>query len=108
MKTKVTPLRIPESLDNLAQICSQEQHTDKATVLRQWLYKGAELYAVKLVSEGRISASYAAQLLDLTIYDVFRIAEDNRIELGPTEEQSRLALEHSQRLLAKMRQPANP
>ncbi|MBI4313039.1 MAG: hypothetical protein HY681_14865 [Chloroflexi bacterium] len=104
MKSKVTPLRIPENLDNLAQICSQEQHTDKATVLRQWLYKGAELYAVKLVADGRISASYAAQLLDLTIYDVFRIAEENRIELGPTEEQTRLAMEYAKRLSAGTRQ----
>ena len=42
----------------------REEHTDKATALRQWLHKGAELYALRLVSEGRISIGYAAEVLD--------------------------------------------
>ncbi len=106
MKSKAVPLRIPETLDHLAQICSLEQHTDKATVLRQWLYKGAEIYGVKMVSDGRLSISKAAELLNLTIYDIYRIAQEHQIELGPTEEQHRVAMEYAKRLAAQMRQTA--
>lgn len=70
MKSKVVPLRIPENLDALADLSAQEEHTDKATALRQWLHRGAALYVVKLVAEGRISIGRAAELLDVTVYDL--------------------------------------
>jgi len=41
MKSKVVPLRIPENLDELAALSALEQHSDKATALRQWRYRGA-------------------------------------------------------------------
>jgi uncharacterized protein YutE (UPF0331/DUF86 family) len=59
-RTKVVPLRIPENLDELAALSAQEQHTDKATALRQWLHRGAAEYVLKLVAEGRISMGRAA------------------------------------------------
>ncbi|GEM_PF-438108 len=105
MKTKVIPLRIPEKLESLATACSLEQHSDRATTLRQWLYKGAELYAVRLVAEGRITASYAAELLDLSIYDIYRIAQDNRIELGASPEQREMSRETARRLTARKLTP---
>ena len=106
MKSKVVPLRIPESLVELATACSQEQHTDRATTLRQWLYQGAEGYAVKLVEEGRISAGRAAEILDTTIYDIYRIAQARGIELGATEEQHQLSWEHAKRFMARMEREA--
>jgi hypothetical protein len=85
VKSKVVPLRIPETLDSLAASCSQEQHTDKATTLRQWLY-------------GR-----AAELLDMSIYDIYRIAQESGIELGATEEQHRQSMEHARRFMERTR-----
>ncbi|MBM3925879.1 MAG: hypothetical protein FJ320_07825 [SAR202 cluster bacterium] len=89
MKSKVVPLRIPENLDELASLSAQEEHTDKATALRQWLHRGAAQYVLKLVSEGRISVGRAAELLDLTVYDIHRMAETQGVELGAIEEQRR-------------------
>lgn len=89
MKSKVVPLRIPENLDDLAALNAQEQHTDKATALRQWLHRGAMQYVLKLVAEGRITLGRAAELLDLTVYDLQHQAEIQGIELGATEEQRR-------------------
>ncbi len=91
MKSKVVPLRIPEHLDELAALSAQEQHTDKATALRQWLHRGAAQYVLRLVAEGRISIGRAAELLDLTVYDLHYMAETQGIELGATDEQRRQA-----------------
>ena len=100
MKSKAVPLRIPEGLIDLAALCSQEQRTDRATTLRQWLYKGAETYALKLVEEGRISTGHAAELLDMSIYDVYRLAQSRGIEIGATEEQFQQSMEHAARVKA--------
>lgn len=99
-KSKVVPLRIPENLDDLAGLSAREEHTDKATALRQWLHKGAELYALRLVSEGRISLGYAAEALGLTVYDLHRLAEEHRIEIGASDEQ-RLRSRETLRKLAE-------
>lgn len=98
MKSKVIPLRVPENLDELAALSAQEQHTDKATALRQWLHRGAAEYVSKLVAEGRISVGRAAELLDVTVYDIHRMAETQGIELGATDEQRR----RSRELAAKL------
>lgn len=99
-RTKVVPLRIPENLDKLAALSAQEQHTDKATALRQWLHGGAAQYVLKLVAEGRISMGRAAELLDLTVYDLHHLVETRGIELGATEEQR----QQSRALVAKLAQ----
>jgi hypothetical protein len=88
-RSKVVPLRIPEKLDDLALLIAQEEHTDKATTLRQWLHEGAAHYVLKLVSEGRISATRAADLLGASVFDLYRLAETHGIELGATDEQRR-------------------
>ncbi|MBI4333686.1 MAG: hypothetical protein HY673_20680 [Chloroflexi bacterium] len=88
-KSKVVPLRIPENLDHLAALSAQEQQTDKATAMRQWLYRGAVQYVLKLVAEGRVSMGRAAELLDLTVYDIQRLAEAQGLEVGATDEQRR-------------------
>ena len=99
-KNKVVPLRIPESLDELAALRAREQHTDKATALRQWIHQGAADYVVKLVAEGRISIGRAAELLDLTVYDIHHLAETHGIQLGATDEQR----QQSRALAAKLAQ----
>jgi hypothetical protein len=75
----------------LASLAAQDGRTDKVTVLRQWLYHGAEHYAVQMASDGRISLSRAAKVLDVSMFDLFRVAESYKIELGATAEQSRAA-----------------
>ncbi len=89
MKSKVVPLRIPENLDDLAALGAREQHTDKATTLRQWIHAGAAHYVLRLVAEGRISVGRAAELLDRTVYDVHHLAGTYGIEIGASEEQRR-------------------
>jgi hypothetical protein len=98
MKSKVVPLRIPENLDELASLSAREEHTDKATALRQWLHRGAAQYVLKLVSEGRVSVGRAAELLDLTVYDIYRMAETEGVELGATEQQRRRSQASAEKL----------
>lgn len=81
------PLRIPENLDELAALSAQTLHIDKASALRQWLHEGASHYVLQLVDEGRMSIGRAAELLDLTVYELYRLAEAYGIELGATNEQ---------------------
>lgn len=86
-KSKVVPLRIPEHLDELAAFKARTQHTDKATALRQWMHDGAAHYVLGLVAEGRMSVGHAAELLDLTDYDLYGFAESHGIELGASDDQ---------------------
>jgi predicted HTH domain antitoxin len=74
-KTKSVPLRVPENLMDLAKIWSKEIRADQATVLRQWLYKGAEEVVMKLVEEERITIGRAAELLDVAHQDIYRLAQ---------------------------------
>ena len=99
MKSRSVTLRLTESLIALADLMCQQQRTDRSTMLRQWLYLGAEEQAVKMVSEGRLSIGRAAELLDLTYYDIYRIAEAKGIELGGTPEQYQDSLASSEHLM---------
>ena len=101
-KTKVVPLRIPESLDALAAIKANQQHTDKATALRQWLHEGAEQYVLRLLSEGRISIGRSAELLDVSIYDIHELVQANGLNIGPTDEQVAKSRETGLKLAAAM------
>ncbi len=98
MTSKSVPVRMPANLLELVDLFSRDQRTDRSVILRQWLYQAAEVYAVKLVGEGRMSIGRAAELLDMTHYDIYRIAEDHGIELGATEEQHRRSREHAKLL----------
>ena len=81
-KTIPIPLRISENLIELAELHSIEERINRTDTFRRWLYYSAELYAVNLVSEGRLSIGKASELLDVTYYDIYRIAEKHGIELG--------------------------
>ena len=100
MKNKVVPLRVSENLTELVALCGQDQRTDKATVLRQWLYEGAQDYALKLVDEGRLTASRASEFLEMSMYDLYRSAESRGLRLGATEEQYLKSLEQVRRQAA--------
>lgn len=102
-KNRVVPLRIPESLDDLAALSAQEQHTDKATALRQWIYHGAAEYVLGLVAQGRLSIERAAELLDVTVYDFHHLAETHKIEIGATDEQRQQSRALAAKLAQRMR-----
>lgn len=87
MQTQSYPLRIPESLIQVAKFRSAEEHIDQSTALRQLLHNGAEEYVIKLVHEGRISIGKGAELLGLTIYDMYEIAKRHGLRLGASSEQ---------------------
>jgi hypothetical protein len=91
MTTRPYPLRIPEGVLQLAELRGHEERTDKTTALRQWLYAAAEAYAFTRLAEGRLTLSQTAALLDLSVYDVQRKAQEHGIELGATAEQYRQA-----------------
>ena len=99
MKSKVVPIRMSEELLDLVSICSKAQRTDRATTMRQWLYKGAEEYAIDSVEAGRLSASRAAELLDTSIHEIFRIAKARGIRLGATAEQYRASKRYADEFL---------
>ena len=48
------------------------------------MYKGAEVFALKMVSQGRLTIGRVAGLLDKTHEDLYRITASNEIELGAT------------------------
>jgi len=93
MTNRPYPLRIPKGVLQLAELRSQEERTDKTTALRQWLYAAAEEYAFKRLAEGRLTTSQIAELLDMSVYDVQRKAQERGLELGATAEQYHHALE---------------
>ena len=81
MPVKAIPVRMPEELVNIVDLCAKERRTNQSEMLRQMIWQAAEVQVVKLVTEGRISAGYATELLGVTYYDIYRIAEANRIRL---------------------------
>ena len=81
---KPVPLRIPENLLSLAALKARRDRVDKATALRQILYAGAEVYTLQLLSQGELSLSRAAELLDLNPWEVLERAVGRGIEVGGT------------------------
>lgn len=98
MSKKVYPLRLSTGLLELAELKGKEERTDKPTALRQWLYAGAEEYVLDLLSAGRLTIARAAELLELSIYDLPRLAQEQGIELGATAEQYEKARQTARRL----------
>ena len=87
MPTKSVPLRLPEALVELLDVHTRELRSDRASVLRQWLWQSAEKATVDLVCEGKLSIDKASELLDRSHQDIYRIARDNGLELGATTQQ---------------------
>ncbi len=87
MAKKPYPLRVPDNLLRLAEAKSKEEKIDRSTALRQLMYEGAEQYVLELISEGRLSVSRGAELLDESVHKIYRLARKRNIEIGTTEEQ---------------------
>ncbi len=70
------PLRIPKNVIYLANLRAKEEHIDKSTALRQFLYLGVRDYVMELYQKGRISLGKAAELLDVSTFDILRLAKE--------------------------------
>lgn len=86
MPVKPVPIRIPENLLAIVDLHSKETRSDRSTVMRQWLWRSAEIEVVKSVAAGKLTIGRATKLLELTYYDIYRIAQENNIILGAPEE----------------------
>jgi len=85
--TIVYPMKLKDEILPLLELKSKEEHTNKAIVLKQFLYKGLEHYVIDLISRGRLSIGKAAEILDLSIYDIHEIAKSKGLKLSATREQ---------------------
>ncbi|MEF8799256.1 MAG: hypothetical protein V5A79_07570 [Candidatus Bipolaricaulota bacterium] len=71
----------------MAEARSKEEKVDKSTALRQLMYEGAEQYVLELISEGRLSVSRGAEILNQSVHEIYRLAKKKNVEIGATEEQ---------------------
>ncbi len=85
--TTVYPMKLKDEIMPLIELKSKEEHTNKAIVLKQFLYKGLENYVMDLVGKGRVSIGKAAEILDLSVYDLHEIAKSKGLKLSATLEQ---------------------
>jgi predicted HTH domain antitoxin len=86
METISYPLRIPKKIIELAEMRSKKERVDKSTALKQLLYRGGEEYLLELYKKGEISISKAAELLDVSIYEMYNILARRNIKVGPDRE----------------------
>ncbi|MBS3101350.1 UPF0175 family protein [Candidatus Woesearchaeota archaeon] len=87
----VYPMKLKDEIIPLIELKSREEHTNKAIVLKQFLYKGLESYVIGLVSKGRLSIGKAAEILDASIYDMHEIAKSKGIKLSASAEQRHIS-----------------
>ncbi|MCX9013833.1 MAG: UPF0175 family protein [Candidatus Methanoperedens sp.] len=92
------PLRIPKNVIELANLRTKEEHVDKSTALRQFLYLGARDYVMELYQKGRISLGKAAELLDVSTFDILRLAKEHDYS-GATGEQLKISRETAKSLI---------
>ena len=99
--TVVYPMKLKDEIMPIIELKSKEEHTNKAIVLKQLVYKGLEYYVMQLCVNGRLSVGKAAEILDISIYDVHRIAEREGAKLSATEEQRKKSKELLRKLMNK-------
>ena len=99
MAKKPYPLRVPEQLLKLADLRGQEERVDKSTALRQLMYMGAEEYVLDLINRGRLSIGKGAELLEVPVTELHRLAEKHNVEIGATREQQQQSEETAENLI---------
>ena len=92
------PIRIPKNVIELANLRTKEEHVDKSTAIRQFLYMGARDYVLEMYQKGRISLSRAAELMDTSTFEILRLAKELNIHTGATEEQQKKSREKAKNL----------
>jgi len=84
----VYPLKLKEEIIPILELKSKEEHTNKAIVLKQLIYKSLQDYVIKLCAKGRLSIGKAAEVLDISIYDIHEIAIKKGIKLSASKDYS--------------------
>lgn len=87
MSTKPHHVRLPDELTHLIDAKAREDWTDRATALHQFSYAGAEGYVLRLVSDGRLSAGRAAEILGVSPYVMQTIARDAGVNVSAAPEE---------------------
>jgi predicted HTH domain antitoxin len=82
MPTSPVPLRLPKNLLEVAELRARQQRIDRSAAIRQLLYAAATDYVLEMLSEGRISLSKAAELLDCSVLEIHRLAQGRGLPLG--------------------------
>ena len=95
--TIVYPMKIKDEIISLIELKSKEERTNKAIVLKQFLYRGLEDYAINLVSRGRLSIGKAAEIAGLAISEMMdllsKLGVESNLELSDYLESQKLAEE---------------
>jgi len=86
METVPYSLRIPKKVIELADLRTKEEQVDTSTALGQFLYIGAQNYVIELYLKGKISLSKAADLLDMSTFDILKLTKEHSLP-GLTEVQ---------------------
>ena len=97
----VYPMKIKEEIMPIIELKSKEEHSNKAIVLKQLLYKGLEDYVLDLITKGRLSIGKAAEILSVSIYDIHEIAKLKGIKLSASKEQREKSKKYVEKFLRR-------
>ena len=99
MKSKTYSLKMTENLIELIETRAREKSIDSITALRQLVHAGAEDYVLELIGQGKLSVSKGAELLNMSLYEIYRRASERNIEIGSTLEQYEKGKKTAERIL---------
>ena len=66
-------------------------------------YTSVDLDVLKQLSDGQLTISEVAEMLNLSVYDVHRLADKKGIAIGATVDQYQSALQTARRLMKKIK-----
>lgn len=95
-KTYEIKLRLPGWLTSVLKRKSKQDGIDEYTALRELIWEGSKPFVLEQYIQGKISLSKAAELLDMSVYDILRILKNRDLKAGASEQQrkqSRATLE---------------
>jgi len=100
--TIVYPMKIKEEIMPIIELKSKEEHSNKAIVLKQLLYKGLEDYLLGLIAKGRLTVGKAAEILGVSVYDMQEMAKSREIKLTASQEQRQKSRKYVEEFLGKV------
>ena len=100
--TIVYPMKIREEIMPIIELKSKEEHSNKAIVLKQLLYKGLEDYLLGLIAKGRLTVGRAAEILGVSVYDIQEMAKSREIKLTASQDQRQKSRKYVEEFLGKV------
>ena len=101
--TMIQPVRLSEKIKPLIDLKTKEEHLSRSVVIKQFVYNGLEEYALELCEKGRLSIGRAAEILDISIYDLQEMAKEKWIILSATEESAEKSRKTTEKLIKKFK-----